>query len=90
MGKLASWAGDVYTGIGQVSDSFRQGSKKIGQALGYGKVFHQLNPTVTPPPVIPTPDTDQLRLAQKKRLASQAQMGRASTILSSDTEQLGP
>ncbi len=91
MGDLKRAVGDVFQGIGDVFESARSGSKKIARALGYGSVVHQLNPKIAPPPTVPMPDIDQLRLAQKKRLASQAQMGRASTILSSpDSEQLGP
>ena len=39
-------------------------------------------PKVQPPPVIPIPDDEEVRLAKKKEYANKRQSGRAGTIMS--------
>jgi hypothetical protein len=77
-------------------ESFKEGSKRIGETLGYekagvtpksDKTKRQIAASI--PPVIPMPDEEDLRRQRRRRLAGQAGAGRAATILSEDDDQLG-
>ncbi len=79
-------------------ESMKEGSKRIGETLGYekagvtpksDKTKRQLAAANTPEPVIPIADEEELRKARRRRIASQPRAGRASTILTSDDDTLG-
>ena len=97
MGDLKRWGGDVLRGVGDVFESMREGSKKIGEVLGYEKAGVTPKSDATKrklaaaiPPVIPMPDEEDLRRQRRRRLSGQAQAsGRAATILSQEDDQLG-
>lgn len=67
----------------------------IGAGIAGGSILNSaLNkpsaPTVTAPPVMPTPDDDAMRRARRRSLAAQlGRRGRQSTILSQGDETLG-
>lgn len=76
--------------------SFKEGSKQIGEALGYGsvgvvsdKTKREIAAANAPEPAIPIADEEELRRARRRRLAGQPRSGRASTILTSDEDTLG-
>jgi hypothetical protein len=79
-------------------ESMKEGSKKIGETLGYesagitpksDKTKRMLAEANAQPPAVPMPDEEELRKARRRRIASQPRAGRASTILSSDEDTLG-
>lgn len=82
--------------LSQTYESMKEGSKQIGEALGYEKAG------VTPksdktkrklaaamPITVPVADEEELRRARRRRIASAPRAGRASTILSNDDDTLG-
>jgi len=97
MGDLAKPFKKMYKWIGDKSQDMIEGSKQIGEVLGYEQAgitpkSHSTQSTIAAarPPVIPEADDDQLRRGRRRRLAGQAgRSGRAATILSQDDDQLG-
>lgn len=100
MGDLKRGAKSTVKSLGkklsQTYESFKEGSKQIGEVLGYEKAG------VTPksdktkqmladavPPVMPEADDEELRRSRRKRVASAPRSGRAATILSNDDDTLG-
>lgn len=88
--------GDLKRAVKRVFHSMKEGSKQIGEALGYekagitpksDKTKRQLDAMVEP--VVPIADDEELRRARRKRIAGQPRAGRASTILTSDDDTLG-
>lgn len=81
-------------------------SKSISQRLLRGavgeKTYDELHPLgtalvkaetpVAPPPVVPMPDEEQLKVSRRRQMtAAQLQRaGRQSTILTGESERLGP
>lgn len=91
--KAVNWVGDK---VGNVWHSFEEGSKQIGEALGFEKTG--LTPksdstkrkiAASRPQIVPMPDEDELRRAQRRRLAGQVVSGRASTVLTQQDDTLG-
>lgn len=77
-------------------DSMKEGSRQIGEKLGYEKAG------ITPKsdstrqmlasqqqPIIPLPDEEELQRNRRRRAGSAQRSGRASTILSNDDDTLG-
>lgn len=88
--------GDLKRGVKRLFHSMKEGSKQIGEFLGYekagvtpksDKTKRQLAAMVEP--VIPIADEEELRRARRRRIASQPRGGRASTILTSEDDTLG-
>ncbi len=79
---------DVADAVGDVGESFKSGSKKIGRTLGYDRVVPGIakKPPRAPAP-IPLPDMDALRRVRRRAAASRAGYGRFATILSEDEEE---
>lgn len=96
MGKLANLGKDVLQGAGDVFESMREGSKKIGEKLGYSKAGLSPKSDATKdaefrarPLTIPMPDEEELRRAQRRRFSGQLTSGRASTVLTQQDDTLG-
>lgn len=86
----------VKKGFKSVWNSFEDGSKQIGEALGFESagVTPKSDKTkaairANTPPTIPMADEEALRRDRRRRLAGQAERGRASTILSQEDDYLG-
>lgn len=82
--------------VSQTWESMKEGSKRIGETLGYekagvtpksDKTKRELAAMVEP--VMPIADEDELRRARRRRIASQPRAGRAATILSGEDDTLG-
>lgn len=82
--------------LSQTFESMKEGSKQIGEFLGYeragvtpksDKTKAMLAAAVEP--VIPMADEDELKRSRRRRYAAATRSGRASTILSGDDETLG-
>lgn len=88
--------GDLKRGVSHLWNSFKEGSKQIGEALGYEKagVTPKSDKTkraiaAAAPQVIPMPDEETLRRSQRKGYAGLSRSGRASTVLTQQDDTLG-
>lgn len=89
MGDLKRWGGDVVKGVGQVTQSMVDSSKSIARHLGYGTVVKSLNPKAPAPLIVPMPDEEALRQAERRKFSGKVTSGRASTVLTNQDDTLG-
>lgn len=102
MGDLKRGIKSTFKSVGkklsQTFESMKEGSKQIGEVLGYekagvtpksDKTKRMLAAANMPEPVMPIADDEELRRARRRRLAGAQRSGRASTILSGDDDTLG-
>lgn len=81
---------DIGHGLGDFYQDALEGSRQIGETLGYGTTSKKTKRRIAAAqgPVIPMPDEEEIRRARRRRYAGAQRSGRASTILSQSDEDM--
>lgn len=85
---------DIAHGVGDAYQSMLDGSRRIGEVLTGGASSKLTGPSThtlkaiarSRPLIMPMPDEQALQEAQRKKFAGQVTSGRASTVLTSQSD----